>query len=193
MKIVRITLLTELTLIAIAFIIAMFFSMNIKAWSEFKFSPTIISLVFATLLAYLVTKGLKSIGPDKLEIGKNLVTLLNGIGHQSVYALLIISIAAGLGEEILFRGVLQTLTTEKFGVLASIIGTSILFGLAHAISKSYFLYSMLFSILMGVFYHYSNNLIALILFHAIYDFVALYLVIHVYKFAELNAEELDRV
>ncbi len=81
--------------------------------------------------------------------------------------ILLLSAAAGVGEEVLFRGVLQ-------GV-AGIWIPSIVFGLLHALTPTYFILATGIGVYLGYLQAGTGNLLAPILVHSIYDAVALYL------------------
>jgi uncharacterized protein len=91
--------------------------------------------------------------------------------------LALISLLAGLGEEMLFRGVVQMALASVIpgpaGVWLAIGVTSVLFGLGHYLSHAYFVYALLMSVYLGWLLVASGNLLVPILVHAIYDFVAL--------------------
>lgn len=84
-----------------------------------------------------------------------------------------ISFLAGFGEELFFRGWLQNLLTDKLGIWAGILLASLIFGLAHYISKEYVIYASLTGIYLGLIYHVSGNLYVVMAIHALYDFIAL--------------------
>jgi membrane protease YdiL (CAAX protease family) len=85
----------------------------------------------------------------------------------------LIAVLAGVGEELLFRGVLQTLlvgwTTPMLGLA---IG-SLLFGAAHALSKLYFFLATLIGVVFGWMVLHYHDLVAPMVAHGLYDFVAL--------------------
>ena len=83
------------------------------------------------------------------------------------------SLLAGLGEELFFRGWMQGLLTNKFGLWVGIVLTSLVFGLAHYISKEYVIYAALTGIYLGLIYQVSGNLYIVMGIHALYDFIAL--------------------
>ncbi len=92
----------------------------------------------------------------------------------SVIDLLGISALAGLGEEMLFRGVFQGYFAGRLGVWPAIALASILFGLMHAITATYVVLATLLGVYLGWIYLLcGNNLLAVTLPHALYDFVAL--------------------
>ena len=77
----------------------------------------------------------------------------------------LISIMAGLAEELLFRGVIQA----KWGILAA----SILFGLLHSVTPVYILLATVIGFYIGLLYHVFQSLLIPIQLHCIYDFGAL--------------------
>ncbi|QEG34369.1 CPBP family intramembrane glutamic endopeptidase [Bythopirellula goksoeyrii] len=86
---------------------------------------------------------------------------------------LLVSLAAGLGEEILFRGALQPLFISWTTLWIGVILTALLFGLAHAMSTAYFLAATVIGLYFGWLAWAYEDLVAPIVAHAFYDFVAL--------------------
>jgi membrane protease YdiL (CAAX protease family) len=84
-----------------------------------------------------------------------------------------ISLLAGLGEELLFRGVIQQAFSGWIGVAGAIAVSALLFGLLHAVTPSYAIFATLMGVYMGLVFHWTDNLLPVILAHALYDFVAL--------------------
>jgi len=88
-----------------------------------------------------------------------------------------ISLVAGVGEEMLFRGLIQGGLEEWIGGTAGLwvglVAGSIVFGLAHPISPAYSLLTGLIGLYLGWLWIATDNLLAAITTHALYDFVAL--------------------
>lgn len=84
-----------------------------------------------------------------------------------------VAVLAGVSEELLFRGVIQT----KLGIwttpLVGLVITSILFGLAHALSKAYFILAVIVGLFLGWLTLHYNDLVAPMVAHSVYDFLAL--------------------
>lgn len=96
----------------------------------------------------------------------------------------LLSLAAGVGEEALFRGVLQA----RFGIWV----TSVAFGLLHALTPAYFVLAFAMSVYLGWLHDIADhNLLVPIGVHAIYDAVALCLFRK--RFRESAGPELGRV
>lgn len=87
--------------------------------------------------------------------------------------LALISALAGVGEEALFRGVLQPWLGGILGPWPAVVVVGIAFGLAHWLTPTYAVYAALMGVYLGALYHALGNLWVPIFAHAAYDFVAL--------------------
>lgn len=82
--------------------------------------------------------------------------------------------AAGIGEEMLFRGVLQFELGSRLGSEILAVGlTSIVFGALHAVTPLYAGLAALASVYFGWLYLVTGNLVVPIVTHAFYDWAAL--------------------
>jgi membrane protease YdiL (CAAX protease family) len=95
------------------------------------------------------------------------------VGEWSLAQLAIISLLAGICEEVLFRGALQAGLTDKIGTAGALVIASIAFGLAHPVSKQYVVGATVIGFFLGGLYIARGNLLAPIVAHALYDFCAL--------------------
>ena len=90
---------------------------------------------------------------------------------------------AGLGEEMLFRGVLQNAASAwiggDYGPLAGLVVASLLFGSVHAISAVYAVLAAGIGFYLGGLWIATGNLLVPVLAHAVYDFVALIYLVRV--------------
>jgi uncharacterized protein len=87
---------------------------------------------------------------------------------------ILIAAAAGFGEELLFRGLLQNLATLQFGGVPALVATSVIFAFLHFMSKAYVVFAFVFSLYLGVIYVVTGNILVPMLAHGIYDAVALW-------------------
>lgn len=94
--------------------------------------------------------------------------------------LILISVCAGVGEELLFRGWLmyflasvgdEAATTVQLGF--ALVVSSIAFGLVHPITKLYVLLAALMGLYFGALLIWTENLLVPIAAHAAYDAVQL--------------------
>lgn len=84
-----------------------------------------------------------------------------------------VAILAGVGEELLFRGVLQTKLIDWTTPLVGLWLSSLLFGLAHALSRLYFAFAVAVGLYLGWLAFQYGDLVGPMVAHALYDFVAL--------------------
>jgi membrane protease YdiL (CAAX protease family) len=93
------------------------------------------------------------------------------MGQLTLGQLALIAALAGIGEELFFRGMIQLgLFLLGVGEWLAILLTSLLFGLAHAITPIYFLLAFFISLYLGFLFLYTDNLLIPIAVHALYDF-----------------------
>lgn len=78
-----------------------------------------------------------------------------------------LGIAAGLGEEMLFRGVLQYELGTRFGDIVAVFVASVIFGALHAVTPLYAFLASLASVYFGYLYLSSGNLAVPIATHAL--------------------------
>ncbi len=91
--------------------------------------------------------------------------------------LAVIALLAGLGEEMLFRGVIQAAAADwvdgPSGVYVGLAAAAVLFGLVHCITPTYALLAGLIGLYLGWIWIATGNLLVPITTHGVYDFVAL--------------------
>jgi membrane protease YdiL (CAAX protease family) len=87
--------------------------------------------------------------------------------------LALIAVLAGVSEELLFRGVLQTVVAQWTTPLIGLAVASLVFGGLHAISRLYFVLATLIGVYFGGLLLECDDLTVPIVAHGLYDFVAL--------------------
>ena len=90
----------------------------------------------------------------------------------------VIAVLAGLGEEMLFRGVIQDTVAGRvggpYGIWIGLAVASLVFGLAHPLSSGYFVLATLMGLYLGgIWLAFEGNLLVPVMAHAVYDFFAL--------------------
>lgn len=104
--------------------------------------------------------------------------LLAPLFHQCrVIELAAISALAGLGEEMLFRGVIQEAVGQwvggPTGVWVGLAAAAVLFGLLHRITRTYAVLAGAIGLYLGGIWLATDNLMVPITAHAAYDFLAM--------------------
>lgn len=80
---------------------------------------------------------------------------------------------AGISEEVLFRGVVQVGLSRAVPELQALLFTSVLFGLVHFASRTYAVLAGVMGLYLGALFLLQETLLAPIVTHSLYDFVAL--------------------
>ena len=94
------------------------------------------------------------------------------MSHLTLWQLAVIAALAGIGEELFFRGLIQLGLSAWLGidVQIAIFIASVIFGLAHATTLTYFLLAFVISVYLGFLFDYTGNLFVPTAIHAFYDF-----------------------
>jgi len=82
----------------------------------------------------------------------------------------LIAISAGVGEEMLFRGVLQASLANWLGIGWGLTLASLFFGMLHPISLPYVVVTIGVGFYLGLCFVFTGNLLAVMVTHALYDF-----------------------
>jgi len=135
-------------------------------------SGTLFQIVWGLLpliAGYFVLRTLPFSGIRRID---RLVRELFGqyMSHWNLWQIALIAALAGLGEELFFRGLMQLGISSVFNVWLAILLTSLLFGLVHAITPTYFVLAFIISLYLGFLFEHTGNLLVPIAVHALYDF-----------------------
>jgi membrane protease YdiL (CAAX protease family) len=90
----------------------------------------------------------------------------------------LVALSAGVGEEMLFRGVMQSSLGAWLGAGWGLSLSSILFGLLHPISLPYIFVTMAVGFYLGGIYLVTGNLLTAMVTHAVYDFALMAYLLH---------------
>ncbi len=93
--------------------------------------------------------------------------------------LALISLASGVGEEMLFRGLLQPSFTEWLGLASGLVLASTLYGFLHPISWRYSVVMTCVGFYYGLVWERSGNLLTVMVTHTLYAFATLGFLIRV--------------
>ena len=106
---------------------------------------------------------------------RSVLALLGGTWKPQIAVItaLALGMAAGFGEEMLFRGILQYELGSRFGQVVAVGLSSIIFGALHAVTPLYAALATIASVYFGGVYLVTGNLAVAIACHAVYDIGAL--------------------
>ncbi len=96
---------------------------------------------------------------------------------SSLVDLALVALAAGIGEELLFRGLLQhglaNWLAPPWGLWLALAIASAAFGCAHMLSATYAILAALIGLYLGLLLVWTGNVLAPAVAHGLYDFIAL--------------------
>jgi membrane protease YdiL (CAAX protease family) len=113
---------------------------------------------------------------DVTKATQRSVLALLGASFKPLLALataVALGLAAGFGEEMLFRGIFQYEVANRVGPLVGVASASVVFGLLHFATPLYAALAAIASVYFGLLYLLSDNLAVPIACHTVYDIGAL--------------------
>ncbi len=115
------------------------------------------------------------------------------LGNSSWADLVLIAISAGVGEEMLFRGVFQSSIAAATTGFWGLVLASLLFGALHPISIPYAILSFSMGVYLGTIYDASGNLLVSIVCHGVYDFVLMAYLLRPWDPDRLGGNPIDAI
>ncbi len=110
----------------------------------------------------------------RTEIERRILPLFR---NCSLLELAAVCVAAGVGEELLFRGLVQGGLASTLGDGGALAVASVLFALAHPITTLYSVVAGVLGFYLGALWVWCGNLLVPIIAHSLYDFVGLTFVV----------------
>ncbi len=102
-----------------------------------------------------------------------------------ILELAVIALLAGMGEELLFRGIVQSWAADKaggaYGAGIGLAVSAAIFGLLHGVTFTYALLAGGIGLYLGAMWLATGNLLVPITSHALYDFLAFVYLVQVRK------------
>ncbi|HNR76860.1 MAG TPA: CPBP family intramembrane metalloprotease [Parvularculaceae bacterium] len=167
------TFVFGLALIPVALLLGLL--LGVEPASLFRFSAgAILSGVAATapliaMLFWFMRTERRSI----VAFRRSQLEFFSNIGFRLTRPRIIaLSMLAGVSEELLFRGVLQTAAMEKTPLVFAILAPSLLFGALHARTALYAAIAAGVGAYLGLLFWLTGSLVAPIIAHALYDYIA---------------------
>lgn len=144
------------------------------------------ALPLLVVLVFLRQWRTGAVGRFNQTVDELLVPLFSEL---AIWQFALISLLAGVGEELLFRGILQQFLAGPLSEIWAIALTSIVFGVAHLVTPLYGVLAGLVSIYLGWLLVRYENLAVPMVTHAVYDFVALAYLARPQKYEGLSTKD----
>jgi len=113
----------------------------------------------------------------------------------SILELAVIALLAGMGEEMLFRGIVQGWVADKaggtYGIGIGLAVSAAIFGLLHSVTPTYALLAGGIGLYLGAIWLVTSNLLVPITSHALYDFLAILYLLNLRKSNALSLPSED--
>jgi membrane protease YdiL (CAAX protease family) len=136
-------------------------------WGAAAAIPLLIGLVILDRLPGVLAE-------FKQRVSSVVLPMFEGLTLVEVAA---ISAAAGFGEEMLFRGLvqggLQAWLDQPFGWVLAIAIASVVFGICHWLNATYAVLATGVGVYLGALFLFTDDLTAPIITHGLYDFAAI--------------------
>ena len=169
-----ITIFVEGGLIALGLILLRYSQLELWSGFDLSWGETVSALLLCApilaMLFFVVRSRWTPLFHLRSEIDEKIMPIF---ANSRLPDLVLMAFLAGVGEELFFRGWLQSVLTDKFEPWFGIVIVSVIFGLAHYLSSTYAIYAGLIGLYLGVIYQVSGNLYIVMAVHGIYDFIAL--------------------
>ena len=123
---------------------------------------------------------------SKLQLFHHHRTLLESLlrplfGKWSILQLMAISLIGGISEEAFFRGAIQGSLADRVGWGWALVLASAFFGAFHLLTWTYAIIAAFIGVYLGLLWIWTGNLLAPMITHAVYDFVALVYFLRIYR------------
>ena len=165
-------LLSEAGILALAVVLMWWTGL----WQDLSLEPgalaigAAVGIGSAAAVALLMFSGF----PGAEGLLRDVQPLLDRFADASLLDLVIIALAAGICEEALFRGAIQSWIGTWTGAHVAVFAGALVFGLVHAVSIRYFVFATALGMVLGYLFLFTGSLAAAMLAHAVYDFVVVY-------------------
>ena len=166
-------MLGEWIMLTIALVCISQFDLEISLLGDIGGATSIVSGFAGAIIIYVLlwsTYQLPGYFMDDLR--SHLTAIRAALVKMPNWQLMVLALAAGIAEELLFRAVLQTWLVSEIGLYWGILAASMMFGLAHFISIPYVIVTALTGIGLGYLYAFTDSLMLVMIIHAVYDAIA---------------------
>ena len=164
-------LVVEVVLAAVGLVVGWWIGTPILENTRVDLPAGVLALAATLPLVAFVFWGMRSKGARLPELVRETIVPL--FASCSLLEILLISIMAGIGEEVFFRGFLQGSLGRVVNPWIALALVSTLFGLAHYVSLGYAIFAGLAGVYMGALLLLTGNLFVAMAVHALFDFAAL--------------------
>jgi membrane protease YdiL (CAAX protease family) len=148
-------------------------------WDLLHFAVGLVSVAAPLALLFWTLQSRLAVFLDHRRVVDRLILpLFKGF---SIWQLALLSALAGFGEEAFFRGLVQPWIAGMTDPIAALIGAAVIFGLMHALTPTYAFVATLIGLFLGGLWLATDNMLAPMTTHGVYDFIALVYYTRMYR------------
>ncbi len=174
-KLLAIALAGTAFLGVIAFVLSVVTATPLAPQFQWSVLDAFIGVVGAVPLCLFLWWFMTTRRPVYVRFREDQIDFFSQIGFRfTPLRIVLMAMFAGIFEEVLFRGALQSALVKISPLLVAILVSNLIFGAVHWRTSLYALIASVIGVWMGVLFALTNNLITPILTHAVYDLIALW-------------------
>lgn len=152
---------------------SLLFKVPLAPQFQWSLMDAAIGLIATIPLGVFLYWFMKTANPRFSEFRESQIEFFANIGFEfTPLRMVLLALFAGIFEELLFRGFLQTALTTFLPAILAIIISNIVFGAVHWRTALYAIIAGLVGAWLGVIFWLTGNLLAPMVTHAVYDLIA---------------------
>lgn len=164
----------QLALLAMALAAATYWDIDVFGRFSWSLEAVGLGIALAAILLLLIDLSRRALPKIWEDLDDHAVRLFAEAPFKLTWTMVVsLSLVAGVIEEIVFRGVLQTWLETHMPLWPAILIQAAIFAALHPISKAYIIYVLLIGIALGWVFAASGNLLIVMVAHFFYDVYAL--------------------
>jgi membrane protease YdiL (CAAX protease family) len=146
-----------------------------------SFKPNVVDLGWGIIAALPLLAGFWGLSKSRWRPFARIMQVLDEMfvplfRQCGMLEMAVIALLAGLGEEMLFRGIVQSWVADKvggdYGRGIGLVAAAAIFGLLHGVTPAYAMLAGGVGLYLGAIWLATGNLLTPIAGHALYDFLA---------------------
>ncbi len=171
---IGIILVTETVLLGLAFLLAAVMGLSFRERLSWHGYDLLLGAAATVPMIYFVIWSNRTTFQPIVRLGDLALEIFRkSIVNWKRSELMLISLSAGVAEELFFRGTLQVILTDWTTLWIGILTVNFVFAWLHAFSWSYFICAYLFGLYFSLLFIGTNNLLVPVMTHFLYDYYAL--------------------
>lgn len=171
-------------------LLGMFIAIFYQPWSWFGDLGWLVLPLGAVLggVVYLLMFSVSASPLLRMNSIQSLLSMLHNLFKNFTWPqIIVVSLLAGVGEEILIRGGLQSILVGLTSPFVGMLLASLIFGVMHFLSKIYVLITFVIGFVFALVFYLTDSMLLVMVAHTVYDIFAFAMIV---KFPHMLGLEL---